>query len=119
LANANADEGWSQAADGGQYGCISLINFSTPIFGIIMIGFGHCFYFYGYVFKLRMHFKKKIAKNLLQVFFAVVNGGRGVDARRIFIQFLIPMSWAKTNILWLCFFSLLVGFWEMTPLIGL
>jgi hypothetical protein len=60
--------------------------------------------------KLRMHFKKKIAKSLLQVFFAVVNGGRDVDARRIFIQFLIPMSWAKTNILWLLFFLLLVGF---------
>jgi hypothetical protein len=43
-------------------------------------------------FELRMHFNKKIAKNLLQVFFAVVNGGRGVDAMRIFTQFLIPMS---------------------------
>jgi hypothetical protein len=52
-----------------------------------------------------MHFKKKIAKRLLQVFFAVVNGDRDVDARRIFIQFLILMSWVKTNILWLVLLS--------------
>jgi hypothetical protein len=32
-----------------------------------------------------------------QVFFAIVNGGRDVDARRIFTQFLIPMPWTKTN----------------------
>jgi hypothetical protein len=57
-------------------------------------------------FELRMHFNKKIAKNLLQVFFAVVNGGRGVNAMRIFTQFLIPMSWAKINILWLWFLSI-------------
>jgi hypothetical protein len=57
-----------------------------------------------------MHFKKKIAKSLVQVFFAVVNGERGVDARRIFTQFQIPMSWAKTNILWVFFFFPLVGF---------
>jgi hypothetical protein len=67
-----------------------------------MIGFGHSF-FHGYVFKLRIHLKRKIIKNLLQVLFAVVNGGRGVDARRILTQFLIPMSWAKKNISWLFF----------------
>jgi hypothetical protein len=33
--------------------------------------------------------------------FAVVNGGTVVDTRRIFTQFLIPISWAKTNILWI------------------
>jgi hypothetical protein len=50
-----------------------------------------------------MQFKKKIAKNLFQLFFAIVNGSRSVDARRMFTQFLIPMSWAKTNILQLWF----------------
>jgi hypothetical protein len=42
------------------------------------------FFFHGEAFNLRMHFKKRIARTLLQVFFAVVNGGRVVDTRRIF-----------------------------------
>ena len=33
--------------------------------------------------------------------FAIVNGSTVVDTRRFFTQFLIPMSWAKTNILWI------------------
>jgi hypothetical protein len=39
LADANADGRWGQSANGGADGYISLTNFSTPIFGIIMIGF--------------------------------------------------------------------------------
>jgi hypothetical protein len=31
----------------------------------------------------------------------VVNGGTVVDTRRIFTQFLVPRSWAKTSILWI------------------
>jgi hypothetical protein len=61
----------------------------------------------GIYVSFKMHFKKKIAKSFLKVFFAVLNGGRCVDARRIFIQFLISMSWAKTNILWLHFVPLI------------
>jgi hypothetical protein len=66
---------------------------SNPIFDIRMIGFGH-FFLWVYI-QIKNALKKKVAKSLLQVFFAVVNGGRSVDARRIFTQFLIPMSWAK------------------------
>jgi hypothetical protein len=50
-----------------------------------------------------MHFKRKIAIILFQIFLAVVNGGKDVDARKIYTQFLMPMSWAKTNIF---FFSI-------------
>ena len=39
-----------------------------------------------------MQFKKKIAKNLFQLFFAVINEGRDVYAKKIFTQFIIPMS---------------------------
>jgi hypothetical protein len=42
--------------------------------------------------KFRRHFIKKIARSLHKAFFAVVNGGRGVDAWRISTQFLISMS---------------------------
>jgi hypothetical protein len=44
---------------------------------------------------------------LHQVFFVVVNGGTGIDARRIFTQFLISMSWAKINILRIWSFSII------------
>jgi hypothetical protein len=41
--DTNADRGWGHAADGS----ISLTKFPTPIFGIIMIGFGLSFFSYG------------------------------------------------------------------------
>jgi hypothetical protein len=90
-----------------------LTKFPTPIFEEIIIGFGHFILFYGYSFDLGLHFKKRIGRTLLQVFFAVENRGRDhrvVDTRRIFTQFLIPMSWAKTYILWLFPFFPLTGF---------
>jgi hypothetical protein len=33
-----------------------------------------------------MYFKKKVTKNLHQIFFAVVNGSKGVDARKWYLS---------------------------------
>jgi hypothetical protein len=54
-----------------------------------------------------MNLKKKITKSFQQVFFVVVNGGRGIDTNRILTQFLFPMSWSKINFLKIWLFPII------------
>jgi hypothetical protein len=42
--DANMEGRWGKVADKGMDGGISLTNFSTHIFGVIMIGFRHSFF---------------------------------------------------------------------------
>jgi hypothetical protein len=60
------------------------------------------FFFFSWIgIQFRSALQKKNCKTLAPSFvFAIVNGDTVVDTRRIFTQFLIPMSWAKKNILW-------------------